>query len=230
MPLSSWLKGSPSQSLDPTSPNDFASLVNKMNLATIKADNENTYKAKYERLRKQIEQDKVYTELQAEITSLQNSKASYESNLCDSDSAKTSLDMQLLAANLVLKDTNVYYKAQLSTKEAQNKALKQENKKLKKDEQYLRHLLLSHGIQLPERSTTHGYMQTPGAESVPELTDDSDMDAGDEYEESDGGDEAGVCPQWYNYGTCSRGGGGALDTCEFGAHPRLVDFRMPPEY
>jgi len=111
MTFSSWLTSSPSEPIDTTDPNSFASLVNKMNLAAIKADAENSYKEKYLRLRRQIDSDTVHNGLCAEIASLLANKTEYEAKLRATEKAKTSADMQLVALDLVIRDTNVYYKS-----------------------------------------------------------------------------------------------------------------------
>jgi len=225
MTLTSWLTSSPEQPADTTDPNSFTSLVNKMNLAAIKADAEHSYKEKYLRLRRQIESDSVHNDLRAEITSLLANKTKYETKLRDTEKAKTSADMQVVALDLVIKDTNVYYKAKLETAEAQIRVLKEENKGLRRGEQEMRCLLLSHGIHVPAQDFTNEDKQTSDSASAPELTDDSDMDEADEPgldKLATGSDE--VCPQWYNHGTCSRSGGDARGACELGAHPYLVGF------
>lgn len=225
MTLTSWLTGSPDQPESSTDPNSFASLVNKMNLAAIKADAEDTYKQKYLRLRKQIESDTVHNDLRAEITSLLANKTESEAKLRDTERAKTSADMQLVALDLVIQDTNVYYKSTLETSEAQNKALKEENKRLRRDEQDMKCLLLLHGIHVPAQGSTNEDTQTPESEFGPELTDDSDIYDDDEPELSDlSMHSADVCPQWYNHGTCSRGDSESAKVCELGAHPSLLDF------
>ncbi|KAI4938262.1 hypothetical protein J4E85_000701 [Alternaria conjuncta] len=229
MTLTSWLTSSPEQPIDTTDPNSFTSLVNKMNLASIKADAENSYKEKYLRLRRQIDSDTVHNGLRAEIASLLSNKTAYETKLRDIEKAKTSADMQVVALDLVIKDTNVYYKSKLETAEAQNKALKEENKRLRRDDQEMKSLLLSHGIRVPAQVTAEqNDKQTSESASAPELTDDSDMDEADELgldKPASGSGE--VCPQWYNHGTCSRGGGDVPGACELGAHPYLVGFGTP---
>ena len=229
MTLTPWLTSSPEQPIDTTDPNSFASLVNKMNLASLKADAENSYKEKYLRLRRQIESDTVHNDLRAEITSLLASKTQYETKLRDIEKAKTSADMQVVALDLVLKDTNVYYKSRLETVEARNKALKEENRRLRRDGQDMRSLLSLHGIRVPVQVTAEeDDKQTPESESAPELTDDSDMDEADELgldKLAESSEE--VCPQWYNHGTCSRDGGDTRGACELGAHPYLVGFGTP---
>ncbi|KAI4624413.1 hypothetical protein J4E83_004087 [Alternaria metachromatica] len=225
MTLTSWLTSSPEQPTDTTDPNSFASLVNKMNLAAIKADAENSYKEKYLRLRRQVESDTVHNDLRAEITSLLAKKTEYETKLRDTEKAKTSADMQVVALDLVLKDTNVYYKSKLETLESQTKVFKEEIEKLRKDKQDMRCLLSLHGIRVPAQDSTNEDKQTSQSECAPELTDDSDMDEADELglDKSATGPEE-VCPHWYNHGTCSRGGGHARGACELGAHPYLIGF------
>ncbi|KAI4638699.1 hypothetical protein J4E93_009727 [Alternaria ventricosa] len=196
-----------------------------MNLAAIKADAENSYKEKYLRLRKQIESDTVHNDLRAEIASLLANKTEYESKLRNTEKAKTSADMQVVALDLVIKDTNVYYKSKLEGAEAQNKALEGENKRLRKNEQDMRYLLLSHGIRVPAQDATNEDRQTTESESAPELTDDSDMDeAGELALDTLAMGSGEVCPQWYNHGTCSRSGGDARGACELGVHPHLIGF------
>jgi len=225
MTLSSWLTSFPEGPTDTTDPNSFASLVNKMNLAAIKADAENSYKEKYLRLRRQIESDTVHDDLRAEIASLLANKTEYETKLRDTEKAKTSADMQVVALDLVIKDTNVYYKSKLETAEARIKVFKEENRRLRRDEQEMRCLLSLHGVRVPAQDSTNEDKQTTKLESAPELTDDSDVDEADELclEKLAAGSEE-VCPQWYNRGTCSRGGGDARGSCELGAHPHLVGF------
>jgi len=230
MTLTPWLTSSPEQPIDTTDPNSFASLVNKMNLASLKADAENSYKEKYLRLRRQIDSDTVHNDLRAKVEFLLANKTKCETKLRDTEKAKTSADMQVVALDLVIKDTNVYYKAKLETAEAQNKVLKEENKRLRKDEEDMKSLLSLHGIRVPAQVTAEEEdKQTPVSESAPELTDNSDMDEADELcldKLATGPEE--VCPQWYNHGPCSRGGGGdARGACELGAHPYLVGFGTP---
>ena len=225
MTLTSWLTSSPEQPTDTTDPNSFASLVNKMNLASIKADAENSYKEKYLRLRRQIDSDTVHNGLRAEITSLLANKTEYEAKLRATEKAKTSADMQVVALDLVIKDTNVYYKSKLEAAEARNKVLKEENTRLRKDGQAMRCLLSLHGIGAPTQGSTDKDRQTSESASAPELTDDSDMHEADEpdHDKLATGPEE-VCPQWYNHGTCSRRGGDTPGACELGAHPYLVGF------
>jgi len=228
MTLTSWLTSSPEGPTDTTDPNSFSSLVNKMNLASIKADTENSYKEKYLRLRRQIDSDTVHDHLRAEIASLLANKTKYETKLRDTEKAKVSADMQVVALDLVIKDTNVYYKSKLETVKAQNKVLEEENRRLRKDGQDIKDLLLLHGIRVPAQSSTNEDKQTSQSECAPELTDDSDMDEADELgidKLAAGSGE--VCPQWYNHGTCSRGGGDVPGACELGAHPYLVGFGTP---
>ncbi|KAI4917344.1 hypothetical protein J4E90_003851 [Alternaria incomplexa] len=225
MTLTSWLTSSPEQPTDTTDPNSFASLVNKMTLAAIKSDAENSYKEKYLRLRRQIDSDAVHNDLRAEITSLLANKTKYETKLRDTEKAKTSADMQVVALDLVIKDTNVYYKSKLETAEVQRKGLKEENRRLRIDGQHMKSLLLAHGIRVPAQSSTNEDKQSPESESAPELTDDSDMDEAVELslgKLATGPEE--VCPQWYNHGTCSRRRGDTPGACELGAHPYLVGF------
>ncbi|KAI4705998.1 hypothetical protein J4E81_000883 [Alternaria sp. BMP 2799] len=216
---------SPEQPTDTTDPNSFTSLVNKMNLASIKADAENSYKEKYLRLRRQIDSDTVHNGLRAEIASLLAKKTEYETKLRDTEKAKTSADMQVVALDLVIKDTNVYYKSKLEAAEAQIKCL-EENKRLRRDGQDMKSLLLAHGLRVTGQITAEDEdKQTSESVSVPQLTDDSDMDEADELgldKLATGPEE--VCPQWYNHGTCSRGGGDARGACELGAHPYLIGF------
>ncbi|KAI4714284.1 hypothetical protein J4E89_001734 [Alternaria sp. Ai002NY15] len=228
MTFTSWLTSSPEQPIDTTDPTSFTSLVNKMNLASIKADAENSYKEKYLRLRRQIDSDTVHNGLRAEIASLLANKTEYEAKLRATEKAKTSADMQVVALDLVIKDTNVYYKSKLEAAEARNKVLKEENTRLRKDGQDMRSLLSLHGIRVPTPGATNEETQTTESEFAPELTDDSDMDEADELgldKPASGSGE--VCPQWYNHGTCSRGGGDVPGACELGAHPYLVGFGTP---
>jgi len=225
MTLTSWLTSSPEGPTGTTDPNSFSSLVNKMNLASIKADAENSYKEKYLRLRRQIDSDTVHDHLRAEIASLLANKTKYETKLRDTEKAKVSADMQVVALDLVIKDTNVYYKSKLETAEAQNKALKEENKRLRKDEQELRCLLLSHGIHMPAQDSTSENTQALESVFEMELLDGSGIDDDWRTESDDLGTySTNVCPQWYNYGRCSRDGSDAAEKCELGVHPRLLDF------
>jgi len=225
MTLTSWLTRSPEQPIDTTDPNSFASLVNKMNLAAIKADAENSYKEKYLRLRRQIDSDTVHNDLRAEITSLLANKTEYETKLRDTEKAKTSADMQLVALDLVIKDTNVYYKSKLETAEARSKVSKEENEKLRKDGQEMKSLLSFHGIRVPTQGSTNDNTQTLESEFDMELTDNSRVEDDDQSEFDDlGMHSTNVCPQWYNYGRCSRDGSDAAEKCALGAHPRLLDF------
>ncbi|KAI4674858.1 uncharacterized protein J4E84_010299 [Alternaria hordeiaustralica] len=225
MTLTSWLTSSPEQPTDTTDPNSFASLVNKMNLAAIKADAENSYKEKYLRLRRQVESNTVHNDLRAKITSLLAKKTEYEAKLRDTEKAKTSADMQVVALDLVIKDTNVYYKSKLEIAETQNKALKEENKRLRKDGQDMKSLLLLHEICVPIQGSTNEDTQTLESEFDMELLEGSGFEDDWRTESSDSGtDSTDVCPQWYNYGRCSRDGSDAAEKCELGVHPRLLDF------
>ena len=225
MTLTSWLTSSPEGPTDTTDPNSFSSLVNKMNLASIKADAENSYKEKYLRLRRQIDSDTVHDHLRAEIASLLANKTKYETKLRDTEKAKVSADMQVVALDLVIKDTNVYYKSKLETAEAQNKILKGEIKRLRREGQDVKSLPHSHGISVPTQGFTNDDTQTLELAFEEELLGDSDFYDDDQSESSDSGiHSTDVCPQWYNYGRCSRDGSDAAEKCELGAHPRLLDF------
>jgi hypothetical protein len=220
MTISSWLKGQPEQLPNSINTTNSADLANRKNLTLTKADAEEIM-VKYQQLRKQVDEDEIYNALRAEIASLRNRKAEYDIKLRDADNAKLSAEMQLFTVELHLKDVRIYYKAEIKDRDAQNKELEQENESLRRNEQYMRFLLLSHGVRLPEQFTPPEYMQAPAPESLPELTDDNDTDEADELDEVETGDGAIVCPQWYNHGRCSRSGGAS---CKLGAHPRLVDF------
>ncbi|KAI4652541.1 uncharacterized protein J4E79_008847 [Alternaria viburni] len=225
MTLASWLTSSPEQPIDTTDPNSFASLVNKMNLAALKADAENSYKEKYLRLRRQIESDTVHNDLRAKITSLLANKTDYEAKLRATEKAKTSADMQVVALDLVIKDTNVYYKSKLETAETQIRALKEENKRLRKDGQDMKSLLLLHEICVPPQDFTDVDTQTLESVFEIELLEGSGIDDDWRTESDDLGTySTDVCPQWYNYGRCSRDGSDAAEKCELGVHPRLLDF------
>jgi hypothetical protein len=194
-----------------------------MKLAPTKADAEDVM-AKYQQLRKQVDEDEVYNALRDEIASLRNRKAEHDIKLRDLDNAKLSAEMQLFTVELQLKDVRMYCKAETRDRDVQNKELEQENEILRRNEQYMRFLLLSHGVRLPEQFPPPEYMQATAPESPPELTDDTDTDEADELDEVETGDSAVVCPQWYNHRRCSRSGGAS---CKLGAHPRLVDFSTP---
>jgi hypothetical protein len=216
--ITSWIKGRSDHPSDTytTDEDRIAGLDDSMDIDALDADAD-MYRKKYLQLRKHINEDKIYKDLRTKNALLQEFNHELEAKLVDVGNLKLGVEVQLIRREKELKDVEAHHKTERGAANARNEALKLENKMLRKNEEYMKFLLASHGIQTP------ALISPPqSGPPTPELTDESDMDEADEPE-----DPPTVCPEWYNSGKCSLGDGTRSNKCKRGTHPRLVRFKEP---
>ncbi|CAN9202490.1 unnamed protein product [Alternaria alternata] len=138
-----------------------------------------------------------------------------ENKLIRVENAKLSAEVQLMRREKELHEVKANNSIERGVNNARNEMLKLDKRTLRNNEEHMKFLLLSHDIHTPTLPITSRATPPP----TPELTDDdSDMDDADDLS---------VCPDWYNYRSCSRGVGTRSKKCERSAHPHLINFRTP---
>ncbi|CAN9123682.1 unnamed protein product [Alternaria alternata] len=163
----------------------------------------------------EVDENEIYNNLRTDNTSLRNDKRELENKLIRVENAKLSAEVQLMRREKELHEVKANNSIERGVNNARNERLKLDKRTLRNNEEHMKFLLLSHDIHTPTLPITSRATPPP----TPELTDDdSDMDDADDLS---------VCPDWYNYCSCSRGVGTRSKKCERSAHPHLINFRTP---
>ncbi|CAN9186669.1 unnamed protein product [Alternaria alternata] len=163
----------------------------------------------------EVDENEIYNNLRTDNTSLRNDKRELENKLIRVENAKLSAEVQLMRREKELHEVKANNSIERGVNNARNEMLKLDKRTLRNNEEHMKFLLLSHDIHTPTLPITSRATPPP----TPELTDDdSDMDDADDLS---------VCPDWYNYRSCSRGVGTRSKKCERSAHPHLINFRTP---
>ncbi|CAN9187517.1 unnamed protein product [Alternaria alternata] len=163
----------------------------------------------------EVDENEIYNNLRTDNTSLRNDKRELENKLIRVENAKLSAEVQLMRREKELHEVKANNSIERGVNNARNERLKLDKRTLRNNEEHMKFLLLSHDIHTPTLPITSRATPPP----TPELTDDdSDMDDADDLS---------VCPDWYNYRSCSRGVGTRSKKCERSAHPHLINFRTP---
>ncbi|CAN9259561.1 unnamed protein product [Alternaria alternata] len=162
----------------------------------------------------EVDENEIYNNLRTDNTSLRNDKRELENKLIRVENAKLSAEVQLMRREKELHEVKANNSIERGVNNARNEMLKLDKRTLRNNEEHMK-FLLPHDIHTPTLPITSRATPPP----TPELTDDdSDMDDADDLS---------VCPDWYNYRSCSRGVGTRSKKCERSAHPHLINFRTP---